>query len=224
MFDIFFVSYEEANAEENWKIIKSRFATARRVHGIKGISAAHRICATKSFTSMFWTVDGDTTVDYTWDFSYVPPEWDQQYLHLWYSRNPLNTLVYGYGAVKLWPKNRVLEHDKSWIDFTTSVGNIKIMNQCIATTNFNSTPFETWKSAFRESVKLQKNIIENPNDIESIERLNSWMLPSTDSQYSEWCVKGVNDAQIWYKTNSTNLLLINDFSYLKSYFEGYYAI
>ena len=33
-----------------------------------------------------------------------------------------------------------------------------------------------------------------------------------------------NDEQVWYKTNSTNLLLINDFSYLKSHLEGCYEI
>ena len=224
MFDIFFVSYQEANADENWKILKSRFATARRIHGIKGIAAAHRTCAAKAFTSMFWTIDGDTEVDSSWDFTYIPPEWDQNYLHLWYSRNPINNLVYGYGAVKLWPRDRVLEHDKSWLDFTTSVGNIKVMEQCVATSKFNSSPFETWKSAFRESVKLQQNIAKNPNDTESSQRLQGWLQPESSAQHVEWSIKGTNDAFDWYSQNVSTLSLINNFDYLKGYFEDVYGV
>ena len=158
MYDLFFVSYEEPNADENWKLLKNKFPHARRIHGIKGIDCAHKACANESMTTMFWTVDGDTVLHNTATFSYKPPQWDQQYLHLWYSNNPVNNLRYGYGAVKLWPTKLVTNYSGLWLDFTSSVGNIKIIDETIATTAFNTSPYESWKSAFRESVKLCENL------------------------------------------------------------------
>lgn len=215
MFDLFFVSYEEPNADLNWEKLKERFPHARRIHGIKGIKEAHYACAKQSFTKMFWTVDGDTIVDNTWLFDYVPPAWDLPYLHLWYSRNPVNDLSYGYGAIKLWPRNRVLDHKGSWLDFTTSVGNIKIIDQTIATTEFNTSPYESWKSAFRESIKLCENISKNENDEESRDRLRNWLTVANDSPYADSAIKGAQHALIWYQDNKEFLQEINDFNRLK---------
>lgn len=224
MYDLFFVSYDEPNAEKNWGILKHRFPHAKRVHGIKGIGNAHRFCATISFTNMFWTVDGDTIVDDDWDFSYVPPNWDGDYLHLWYSRNPVNGMSYGYGSVKLWPKRRVLSHSGSWLDFTTSVGGIKLVEHTIATTIFNTSPFESWKSAFRECVKLSSNIKLNPEDTESLERLNTWKTVVFDVDFANWCKIGAEDAIAWCGSDPTDLSMINDFSWLRDRFKRGYPL
>jgi hypothetical protein len=222
MYDLFFVTYEEPNANLNWAKIKDRFPHAKRVHGIKGINEAHKHCATNSFTSMFWTVDGDTIVDDSWDFSYLPPEWDRTYLHLWYSRNPVNGLSYGYGSVKLWPKQQVLKHVGPWLDFTTSVGNIKIVEQTIATTMFNTSPFESWKSAFRECVKLDKNLKNNPADAESLARLTAWQYTVSGADFSKWCNFGAFDALLWGTQPTSHLAMINDFGWLKHKFSSLY--
>lgn len=216
MYDLFFVSYNEPNADENWQNLVERFPHARRVHGIKGIASAHKQCARLSYTRLFWTVDGDTLVDETWDFDYDPPDWDLGYLHLWYSRNPINGLSYGYGAIKLWPRRRVLDHDGSWLDFTSSIGGIKIMERTIATTLFNSSPFEAWKSAFRECVKLCHNIRKNPADMESRNRLRSWTLGDSTAENASWCYLGARQAQEWYASHgdTNDLTLINDFDWL----------
>jgi hypothetical protein len=219
-YDIFFVSYEEPNANENWENLKSRFPLAKRVHGVKGIAHAHKTCALLSKTDMFWTVDGDTVVDQDWNFSYRPTVWDKNYLHLWYSRNPVNDLVYGYGSVKLWPRHRVLDHNKAWIDFTTSIGDIKIIESPISETRFDSTPFESWKSAFRECVKLLENISTNQDDRESKLRLNAWINTEKFSENIEWCKKGAFDAIKWHESNQSSLYKINDFSWLKEKFDS----
>jgi hypothetical protein len=218
MYDVFFISYEEPTADENWSLLKSRMPHARRIHGVKGISAAHQRCARQSFTKMFWTVDGDTVADDDWKFDYMPPEWDQMYLHLWYSRNPVNGLSYGYGAIKLWPKAVVLSHSGPWLDFTTSIGGIKIMDQTIATTVFNSSPYESWKSAFRESIKLMENIRKDHGDLESKRRLDAWKNPNIESRYAEWCSLGLIDAEQWYGKHADDLTLINDFGFLRNLF------
>ena len=141
-FDIFFISFDEENSREHWYALNQRFPRAKHIYGIKGIHNAHKKCASLSETDMFYTVDADTVINEDWDFNFVPPPYDQKYLHVWYSKNPINNLEYGYGAVKLWPKEKVLSFDNPWIDFTTSVGNLKVMDKVISTTEFNSSP---WK-------------------------------------------------------------------------------
>jgi hypothetical protein len=220
MYDLFFVSYEEPNADENWERLSSRFPHAKRIHGIKGIDNAHKACAARSFTKMFWTVDGDTVVDDGWEFDYQPTVWDQDYLHVWYSRNPVNGLSYGYGSIKLWPKGRVLQFQHPWLDFTGSVGGMKIMPETIAVTRFNTSPFETWKSAFRECVKLVENLRIDPNDVESRSRLDAWMTRTSDVDFSEWCQIGAADGVSWHVENEGDLSPINDFDWLKNRFHA----
>jgi hypothetical protein len=218
-YDIFFVSYQEPNADENWKKLLKRFPYSKRIHGIKGIDKAHKECARLSATEMFWTVDGDTIVDDDWDFSYFPPIFDRTYTHVWYSRNPINHLRYGYGAVKLWPKNEVLLYNGSWLDYTTSVGKLKIFDQVIATTHFNSSPFETWKSAFRETTKLLDNIKKNPADIESSTRLKAWARSENKKEkFYHWSDRGAHDALVWHALEEKEINLINNFDYLKQFF------
>mgnify|MGYP003332959644 FL=1 len=219
IFDIFFVSYNEPNADKNWQILSQRFPHAQRIHGIIGIDNAHRECAIRSTTNMFWTVDGDTIVDEDFTFEYIPPIYDRDYTHIWYSRNPINELEYGNGAVKLWPTTKVREYRGSWLDYTTSIGQLKIMEQTIATTAFNSSPYETWKSAFRECVKLSHNIENNPEDKESISRLHIWSNIQNNADFSDYCIKGACDALVWYPQNKTNLNLINKFSWLAEMYE-----
>lgn len=221
-FDIFFISYEEENADKNWKIFKQRFTSAKRIHKIKGIQHAHNLCALLSTTDMFYTVDADTIVNENWDFTFVPPIYDRKYLHVWYSKNPINDLAYGYGAIKLWPKSKLLKFNKPWLDFTTSLGDIKIIETVIATTYFNTSAYDTWKSAFRECVKLLHNIAIDTTDDESHLRLNIWKTTFNDVPFNEWAKHGALDAIEWYK-NTEDIGMINNFDQLKEYFLKHYT-
>jgi hypothetical protein len=49
-YDIFFLSYQENNADQNWERLKAIAPTAKRVSGIEGIRLAHTECAKRSFT------------------------------------------------------------------------------------------------------------------------------------------------------------------------------
>lgn len=217
MYDLFFISYFEPNSLENWQKLKSRFIHAKHISGITGIDVAHKKAAETANTSMFYTVDADTAVHSDWDFSFSPKEYDKKYLHIWYSKNPVNNLEYGYGGIKLWPRKSVIEYKSPWMDFTTSVGNIKIIPTVISTTCFNVSEFETWKSAFRESIKLLINIDQNPNDLDSKKRLDVWLSVKNDVSFANWAIKGAEDGVTYYNDRN-NLSIINDFNMLKKLF------
>ena len=99
MFDIFFISYQEPNADVNFAILQDRFPIAQRVHGVKGIHQAHKEAAKKALTKMFYVVDGDALVEDDFNFDYEVPQKDMNAVHVWRSKNPVNELVYGYGGV-----------------------------------------------------------------------------------------------------------------------------
>lgn len=218
MYDIFFISYDEDTADQNWRLIKGRMPHARRVHGIKGIHNAHKCCASAAFTEMFWTIDGDTIIDDDFDLSFMPPIWDRGYLHLWYSRNPVNDLSYGYGSLKLWPRRSLLDFDGNWLDFTTTVGNIKVIDKVVATTHFNFSPYSTWKSAFRESIKLCLNVT-NGDHGESLDRLMVWITKENMVPFSSDATVGAKQGVMYFVDNDGDLEAlrrINDFEWLKT--------
>lgn len=223
MYDIIFISYNEPNADENYAKLKSRFPRAQRIDGVKGIHQAHIAAARKSFTKMFWVVDGDAEIVDDFDFSYLADDWSLECVHVWRSRNPLNHLEYGYGGVKLLPKHLTMNMNVDNIDMTTSISNkFKAISQVSNITKFNTDPFNTWKSAFRECSKLSSQVINRQDSTESIERLDVWCnIASGD--YADYAIAGAIEGRNYgekYKDNTLMLGKINDFDWLKEKFDA----
>jgi hypothetical protein len=220
MFDIIFISYDEPNADENFKRLKARFPHARRVHGVKGIANAHFEAAKLANTSMFYVVDGDAEVLDSFDFSYKPPEWDRQYVHIWNARNPIGT-TYGYGGVKLFSK-KLFKTVTNQLDFSTTLASgIKLMDEVACMTRFNSDNSRAFRGAFREGAKLQMIIRSNKPEIERTEaavRLARWLDPRDDCEFREYisggALAGVQEAN----SRPDDLLFINDHDLIMSRF------
>ena len=70
MYDIVFISYNEALADHNYKTLCERFPIAQRVQGVKGIHQAHIEAAKTSVTKMFWVVDADAQIVNDFNFDY----------------------------------------------------------------------------------------------------------------------------------------------------------
>lgn len=224
MFEIFFISYQEPNADSNWDSFKSRFPISQRIHGVKGIFQAHQCAAKKSFTKMFWVVDGDAEVLNSFNFDYKLPVWggteyDSDCVHVWRSQNPVNDLIYGYGGVKLLPKFETINMDMSLPDMTTSISkNFKLMPEISNVTAFNTDPFNAWKSAFRECAKLSSRIIDRQKEDETAERLQVWCSIGKDRPFGEYAIAGALAGRQFGVTNRDNLeefKKINDFTWLK---------
>ena len=229
-YDIFFISYNESNADENYKLLCNRFPKAKRIHGVEGIHNAHKAAAENSETEMFWVVDADAILleDFNFEIEYYA-HYDSgnrkehlSTVHIWKSQNPINGLIYGYGGVKLLPKNLVLRMNTETVDMTTSISEkIKIMQEVSNITAFNVSPFETWKSAFRECVKLSSKIIDRNYDEENEVRLKIWMEKGEDRLFGKYALAGAKAGYMYGSMNLGNndsLRLINDFQWLKSQF------
>lgn len=230
-YDIFFISYDEINADKNFMSLSDRFPKAKRITGIKGIHNAHKEAARLSETEMFWVVDADAVIDENFNFeSPYYPHYDSgnrknhlSTVYIWQSKNPINDLVYGYGGVKLLPKDLVLKMNMDTVDMTTSISDkIKIMPEISNVTSFNTDPFETWKSAFRECVKLASKIIDSNYDEETDQRLEIWCTIGKDKPYGKYAIGGAIEGRLYgYESvgDKESLNKINDFDWLKERYE-----
>jgi len=222
LYDIVFISYNEPTADKNFQDLQLRFPNAKRVHGVKGIHQAHIKAAEIATTEMFWVVDGDAVIVPEFDFTYVISRYERDIVHVWQSQNPLNDLTYGYGGVKLLPRDLTLSMDVGSTDMTTSISSrFKSMPAVSNITAFNTDSFATWRSAFRECVKLSSKVINRQDSTETIERLDIWCTVA-EGEYSQDAIRGAIAGRKYGEENKDNpemLSKINDFDWLKQQHE-----
>jgi len=226
-YDVVFISFHEKYADQNYRELlgHANIFTNRilRINGIEGIHKAHIEAAKLSSTDMFWVVDADAKILPTFDFSLQLSEEETDIVHVWRSRNPINDLEYGYGGVKLLPTDLTINMDTSNPDMTTNISKrFKAMPEVSNITAFNSDPLSSWRSAFRECVKLSSRIIPGQNDVETEERLKIWVTKGHKHLHGDYARAGAS-AGTWfgstYKDDPTMLAKINDYEWLTHEFD-----
>jgi hypothetical protein len=222
-FDIVFISYHELNSEENYKNLLIRYPNAKRVDGVKGIHQAHIEAAKQVSTEMFYVVDGDAQIMNEFTFDYQIPYYDinaKRTVYVWQSQNPINGLTYGYGGVKLLPTVLTINMDLTKPDMTTSISKLfRPMPTVSNITVFNTDPYNSWRSAFRECVKLSSKTIDRQNDDETTNRLDVWCTVGADQDV----LRGAQEGRAYGLANKDKpeaLKMINDFDWLKARFNG----
>lgn len=221
-FDVFFISYDEPNAEENFKRLQEKRPDAKRIQGIRGIFNAHKEAAKKSSTDMFYVVDGDAYLydDFNFDLKVIVNNRKKTYI--WHSYNPVNGLEYGYGGVKLFPKDKFLGDVTPILDVATSIGPIEVVPNLSCETRFNTSAFNAWKSGFREVVKIGSRKIRNQKSEESNKRIETWTSQMIEGvQYGQDCINGsIAGIKFLYENRDypEDLDKINDYEWLKNKF------
>jgi hypothetical protein len=175
---------------------------------------------------MFWVVDGDAQLVEDFNLDFVVDPWDKDCVFVWKSKNPINNLVYGYGGVKLLPKELTLNLDTSTVDMTTSISSkFKPIYEISNITVFNTDPFNTWKSSFRECVKLSSKSIDGQINEETLERLDTWCTVGIDQLFGKYAIDGAifgREYGLMYSTDKVMLSKINDWEWLTIEFNKRY--
>lgn len=210
MFDLFFLSFDEPHAERHWAALTARCPHAQRVAGVTGILAAHRRCAELARTGMFWVVDADNEV-LDCDFDHRVLRHERDLVHLWHARNPLNGLEYGWGGIKLFPRDLVRARLDMPLDMTTAFP-LKVIPKVASITHFNTDAFSTWRSAFREAAKLAVS-----PDPDAGARLAVWTAKAHGPFASE-CLRGARAGRSFAIASPDDLHRINDFEWLRARF------
>jgi hypothetical protein len=112
--------------------------------------------------------------------------------------------------------------DTSKPDMTTSISSkFKAVKSISNITAFNTDPFNTWKSAFRECCKLSSKIIDRQKNEETMHRLDIWCTLGVDRPFGELAIAGAKAGKEYGSANKDNLEAlkkINDFDWLQRKF------
>jgi hypothetical protein len=213
--DVFHISFDEPNAETNWKQILKLCPSAKRIHGILGFDKAHKVCALSSTTDRLVIIDGDNwlnddTLTYRLDDTGL-----SDVCFSFKSKNIINDLEYGNGGIKIWSKDSLLSsntHEKSnTTDFCWDIRYYQVDHWATTTVN-NCTPYQAWRAGYREGVKLSyidgKPMHDPMIDYEFIapsnrSKLNIWMSVGRDVKNGIWAMLGTR--QGFYDLYTSNI-------------------
>ena len=189
------------------------------VKDVDGIFEAHQQAARLATTDLFYVVDADAEVVEDFDFSYYPDVYDQEVVHVWHSKNPVTGDEYGYGGVKLFNRQQILDATTWGMDFTTGLSSrFKVIPTVACVTKFNTDAYSTWRSAFRECVKLATS-----RDPDATQRLGAWLHPVPDADFRHEAKLGAeqgNDYAGKHQNDINALQKINDYEWLRSIYDA----
>lgn len=239
--DIFYISYDEPNAEENWADLLNKVPWAKRVHGVKGFDAAHKTCAEQSETDRFITVDGDNIVmDEFFNQALEFPEKDHdgndisESIFSWNAKNLLNGLVYGNGGLKCWPKEYTLgintheaATDGEGMEFCWKLNYIQ-MNDIFSEVHQTASPFQAFRAGFREGVKLsldqgarvKPQVFKDTIWYGNFNRLNVWCNIGTDVENGWWAIYGARLGCQMTVLSDWDTNQISDYDWFKDFFDN----
>jgi hypothetical protein len=237
--DIFYISYDEPNAEEHWADLLNKVPWAKRVHGVKGFDAAHKAAANQSETDRFITVDGDNIVmDDFFEQVLDVPDTDHdgnnisQSIFSWNAKNILNGLVYGNGGLKCWPTEytkTINTHeaatDGEGMEFCWKLNYIQL-NDTFSEVHQTASPFQAFRAGFREGVKmsLDQGIRVKPDEfIQKIwygnyNRLQTWCNIGSDVENGLWAIYGARLGCQMAVLSDWDTNQISDFEWFKDFF------
>jgi hypothetical protein len=108
------------------------------------------------------------------------------------------------------------------VDYTLSFKH-EVVPIVSAIAKFNTTPYQTWRTAFREGAKLAQ-FSSQSKDLETEYRLRTW-TKSAKGDYAEWCTRGARDGVEFYRANVDDSDALQQaflWTWLREHFAGLY--
>jgi hypothetical protein len=225
LLDIIYISNGEPEAERWYThLAQTCGRTVKRVIDVDGRSAAYKAAAELSTTHWFFAVFAKLEVSPEFDWAWQP-DWLQEPKHyIFNSRNPVNGLEYGHMGVIAYNRQLVLATDAPGLDFTLSKAHA-VVPRVSAIAHYNTTPELTWRTAFREVLKLSDDV-EKTGSVESSYRMDTW-LTVADGDHAEFSLLGAADAVDYYNKvdgDYTELMRSYEWAWLENYYAKRYSV
>mgnify|MGYP000219967575 FL=1 len=224
MIPIYFLYTNEANLNENWERLRTKSKDAQAIAAVGNIFESHKHIASLCEGDRFYVVDADSWIvdSFTFDKNI---ELTPKSVAVFRSKNPVNGLIYGHGGIKLFSKDCFSAERLDRPDMTTTLADSYIKLNILATEHrFNYNPYSTWRTAFREAVKLSAGINKNNNDQESQERLTMWGEAGLETQYGYFAIQGAREGVAYAKSKNADFTLVNNFAWLEDKFKDWCGI
>jgi hypothetical protein len=215
--DIVFISYDEENAEDNWKKLRSICPRAKRVHGVVGLVAALKAAADKSLTPYFYAVFGKTEVVTDFNFNFCPDYLRRPANYVFQSYNPILDHSYGHDGVVMYDRDWLLGLADWDLDLTMSHAVVTIpVVSCV--NRLDASSWSAWRTAFREAYKLSYYLSKRPS-IEDEYHLHLW-LTRDNTDAGKWSKLGAAQGRQFYLDQTEKQdYAVNDWAWLKEKFQ-----
>lgn len=216
--DVMYISNGEPNETKNYDHTCDR--VGKKIHWIRGIdnrSAAIKHAATISSTDWFFAVWAKLEIKEKFNWYWQPNYFQEPKHYIFYAENQMTGLTYGHMGLIAYNKTLAINTINPGLDFTMSQPH-DVIPIISGVAHYNQSPLTTWRTAFREVIKLQHYNNVNPN-AENKERLYAW-TNIAKGQYSEWSLQGARDALEYYNSvegNLTDLELTYTWQWLDKY-------
>jgi hypothetical protein len=189
-----------------------------RVEGVKGRVQAYHAAAEASNTPWMFTVFAKLKVNAKFDFNWQPDRLQVPKHYMFLAKNPVNGLIYGHQGMIAYNKQMTLDNEGFGLDFTLDSPHDTVeLLSGIAT--YNTDEFSTWRTAFREAVKLRKE-----NSEISLKRLEAW-LTKGEGDFASYSIDGANHGIEYFdkvKGKTEKLRLSYEWDWLKKQFNKKY--
>lgn len=214
--DIVYISNGEPDAERWYTHLQSVAGnrTIHRITNVNGRAEAYKAAASISTTPWFFAVFAKLEVDQSFEWEWQPDYMQEPKHYIFNATNPVNGLVYGHQAIIAYNKSLVLDTIDSGLDFTLSKEHASV-DMMSGVAHFNVTPLMTWRTSFRECIKLCA-----ATDEMSKERLAIWSTIATGDN-AEWSLAGAKDACNYFNEvegDAEKLKLSFEWRWLNDYF------
>lgn len=221
---VYFLHNGEDNMEENWNRLCQKTNAAVPIRAPGTIFESHKHIASNCPTDRFYVVDGDSWIVDTFNFGKVI-DLKPKSVAVFRAKNPVNGLVYGHGGIKLFSKDCFSAERLDRPDMTTTLADTYIKVNVLASEHrFNYTPYATWRTAFREAVKLSAGINKNNNDQESLDRLNMWLNAGLEAKFGYFSVQGARAGEMYAAQPIADLNKVNDFAWIEQRFKEWLGV
>jgi len=222
--DIIFFSNYETSADKNYehllKVTQGLPNKVIRIDGINGRVKSQHAAATSSNTAWYFLVNAKLKVNSKFDFNWQPDRLQIPKHYIFHATNPVNGLVYGHQAIVANNKKLTLANFGTGLDFTMDSEHEVVPVNC-GIGMYNSSEWDTWRTAFRECIKLKASGTEE-NSI----RLNTWLTVGLGN-FSNYSLQGAEHAVEYFNEvngNFDKLRLSYDWAWLKTYYETKYKL
>lgn len=214
--DKWFIVYDDPFADKNYSKAKEKLVTLKKLVTGTGIHDSHRTCAQQSLTNRFIVLDADCELLDSFSYTKLLESLtNENKVFVCRAINPVNDLIYGHGGIKVF--DRRLFDNNNAVDMTTAFDIVPV-DYVTNIHRFNSTAFHTWRTAFRECVKLSSGTVKLRNTQEDEYRLSVWCEKFNNVDFAEYAKLGAIAGREYGYSNS-DLNNINDFRWLKNKFK-----
>lgn len=233
---VIFLSYDEPEAEENFRRLQSLVPRAGRVHGVNGLDAVYNRAGDLGWTPQVVTVDGDNFVTdsafFTRRLQINAPELDA--VISFSARIAHNGLAYGNGGIKIWPRAALREiraHDPlrtpgASSDFFERMPYV-LASGVPSRTSVTGTALHAFRAGFREGARLARppgspapsdcpdmgtaEALHRHVSADNLERLRIWCMVGADVENGAWAIHGARLGCAMAALDRMDMALVSDY-------------